>query len=145
MNNEMKYEIEAYLENTDNAFYALMSIPEIPQCNIKLVPQIDMRKMPELERLTVGSKEFNTYAQNTVFPLILKALYVEFNRKTRTINTTVLVNPLFDRVLFLEEIDQRKLDKIEEAIKKYENANDAKFEETVKFNLNLIGILKRRK
>lgn len=145
MNNEMKYEIEAYLENTDNAFYALMSIDELPQCCIKLVPQIDMRKMPELKSLTVGTKEFNTYLQNTLFPIILKALYVEFNRGTKTINTTVLANPLFDKVLFLEEIDQNKLDKIEDAIEEYENANDAKFEETVKFNLNLIGILKKRK
>lgn len=144
MNNEMKYEIEAYLENTDNAFYALMSIDELPQCCIKLVPQIDMRRMPELEKLTVGTREFNTYVQSTVFPLILKALYVEFNRKTRTINTTVLVNPLFDKVLFLEEIDQHKLDKIEDAIEEYENTHDAEFEETVKFNIHLIGLLKKR-
>ncbi len=144
MNNQMKYEIEAYLENTDNAFYALMSIPELPQCYIKLVPKIDMSRMPELKRLTVGTREFNTYAQNTVFPLILKALYVEFNRKTRTVNTTVLTNPLFNRVLFLEEIDQHKLDKIEDAIKEYENTHDAEFEEMVKFNIDLIGLLKKR-
>ncbi len=144
MNNQMKYEIEAYLENTDNAFYALMSIPELPQCCIKLVPQIDMSRMPELKRLTVGTREFNTYVQNMVFPLILKALYVEFNRKTRSINTTVLTNPLFNRVLFLEEIDQHKLDKIEDAIKEYENTHDAEFEEMVKFNIDLIGLLKKR-
>lgn len=144
MNNQMKYEIEEYLDSTDKAFYALMTASGIPQCSLKVVPKITPERIAGFEDLKVGTIEFNEYFQKNVLPVITRALVVHFNRETKSIETTVICNPLFEKVLFLEEIDENKLDGMEQSIKKHEELFDVEFEDRVPLSINMVGFLKKR-
>lgn len=144
MNNSMSHEYRAYLNKERNKGDALIRLIFTfcgdESTTLVLTPKIEFsKKFPEFQNYERNSEEHKTFLVKTLLPVILDSLYVDFNRRTKTLETTVMLNRIFDECVIFDVIDKTRLNMIAETIDEYEEDSGEELDEVVLFKLVRAG------
>lgn len=140
MNCSMSHEYRAYLTEERNKGDALIRLMFTfcgdESTTLVLTPKIEFsKKFPEFQKYERNSEEYKTFLVKTLLPVILDSLYVDFNRRTKTLETTVMLNRIFDECVIFDVIDKTRLNMIAETIDEYEENLGEELDEVVLFKL----------
>ena len=122
--------------------YFIYSFDELASVTLKLSPDFLIEEaFPESRKLENNKDEYGRFIAQNIFPIVNNSLFIRFNRKTKTVETTVLRNSLFEKCIYFDVLDEDRLNAMAEDLDNYEMEIGEEIEDVVALTILIAGYM----
>ena len=141
----MSKEYENFVIRTNDKpiIYFIYTFDELASVTLKLSPDFLVNEVfPESKKFEKCVNEYGKFITQNIFPIVNGSLFIQFNRKTKTVETTVLKNPVFEKCVYYDVLDKERLNAMAKDLDAYEKEIDEELGDVVTLTPLMAGFLK---